>query len=443
MRADDLKVQTQLRPAIAGLGSHAADAAPITPTNLTAAFPPFAKDEGAVLYSVPNRSLYVNFLNESANTREWGLLGGIGGGGGENLAQTLAIGNLTGTNPIIVEASGGSTGGMMGNFVNGGNGVDVFVTGGYGTTASADIVIGTLSDGAGFTNPPFLIATPSFTGETGAVVVASGSKISGAAQSGNVTVESGEVADPATGASGEVVVQSGDAFAAASGGVTVQTGASTQFPTGNVALTTGVATANKSGNVAISTGGGSAVSGQVTATTGDSAGPTGSVNLSTGDSTGDSSGIIRLTTGTAVSTDERGLVAVQDTNIVTTNSAFPPLRATLETAVTADSNQTYTTAAVQAAFIVRSGHTALRNDSMPLASTLILGTCSPFLGYAFCFTVVNTVDGQAIVLATNAGDSASTEVGNMTIDGQTSATFWVRYINTSAGNESIALIRAT
>jgi hypothetical protein len=407
---DNAKVRAQLRPAVAGLGSHAKDAAVTVPTNLTAAFPPTAVEEGAVLYSVPNRGAYVNFLNEANNVREWGYLGGAGGGGGgETLAQTLVLGKLTGPNEIVAETATGTDGGVSGADTAAVSAASLrtMFSGAISDATSGNVLVTTVGETANTT--PAWIGTPTFAGASGYLLFGTGDK----------TVSGG--------ATGDIFVATGSSSSGSTGNITCTTGG-TDTGSGGILLQTGVVTAGDSGTVQLLSGGATAT--------------TGVVSISSGTSSGADSGNVRLSCGAANTTAERGHVEVDNTTFVTSSSIFPPMRTVLQSPVDTNANTTYTTLQTLSGVIVRSGMNQSRVDSLATAAAIVAQVCSPTLNMTFQLVIVNIDDASTVTLQPNAADVNSTTVGDMDVVAGASGTFWIQITGPNTGSENISVIRA-
>lgn len=223
--------------------------------------------------------------------------------GGENLAQTLAIGNTSGSNNIIMSKTPG------------------------GPLASAAILGESVADG---TNGGSLLLgggeATGVTGNGGQVIISSGSSLN--ANSGSVIMASFP-ASAASAASGQVSILTGDSALGPSGDMIIGTG-NANGDVGDILLATGASATGNGGNIAIGafggplsggsvliaagnpTGAGTVAGGQVTITSGNATGAGGGGNLFiTAGNSGPSGGVggdVILTAGTAVNPVNNGQI---------------------------------------------------------------------------------------------------------------------------------------
>lgn len=196
-----------------------------------------------------------------------------GGIGGESLSETLAIGNWTGSNNILIDDNKGIEGRTDGS--------DFFIRtkDGYAID-SGDI---TMRTGDGDNSGDISIysyGASSVTGNTGNINIYSGGECG--SNSGFINIHSGDSPDVD---SGNVSIYSGGNAGGDSGNVSIYSGSSNNGLSGNITLETGIGLSG-SGNVELQTG-----SGSDTVTT------SGEIYLHTGSDVTESSGDIHLHTG--------------------------------------------------------------------------------------------------------------------------------------------------
>lgn len=218
--------------------------------------------------------------------------------GGENLEETLAIGNYTGNYDIqidnarkIVGRTDGSTFEVTSkdNSATGSGSVTVR-TGDYSAAGSGNIYLRSGNNPTGASGYVYLYSGDNAGTQTGEVTVRSGS---GSNITGKVTVNTG-TPTVSTGASGIVDIITG-AGGTSSGGTYLRTGNAVNS-SGQVTIGTG--TAINSGNISVASGTATTLSGSLTLQTGANAITTGPLTITTGNAT-TTSGNVNIQTGTS------------------------------------------------------------------------------------------------------------------------------------------------
>ena len=196
-----------------------------------------------------------------------------GSGGGETLEQTLAIGNTTGSNWILVEN-------------------------GYGINSAVD-GDGVRLQAGGTTSGAMLISCGSNpAGAGGNLSLESGSSTSGGT-GGGINVLAGPSVDVGLGGTGGSVAISAGAGDAAGGNVLISSGGGTDGNGGTLAIFAGASTTAEGGNATLESGDGVTGGGSLYLYSGDSvSGAGGIVSIQAGNA--DTGGMVNITSGDGV-----------------------------------------------------------------------------------------------------------------------------------------------
>jgi len=251
-----------------------------------------------LLYQTADQTLWYCVSVDSGTSSTWAAI--PMGGGGEDLATTLGLGNITGGSDILI-----SSGDLISTpDGSGAAGDSLTITTGVGDTGfpAGSIAIAPAASSAG-TAPTVTItggATSLTSGAGGDVFVLGGDGTAGNASGGSVNIISG--AFSGTGAAGDIVLTGGDSDTSTAGNITLTGG------TGNLAGSVGGSISGQAGDGGSSTPGTVEwVSGSRTGTAGDG----GRVLLQTGNGflTG-TGGALELTSGNGGATGNGGTITL-------------------------------------------------------------------------------------------------------------------------------------
>ena len=228
------------------------------------------------------------------NGTAWGPAAGGGGGGSQTLAQTLALGNVTGGNNILLN----ETDSISGN----GDGIDVHIIGADGVTNDAGNILIT---GGTNTNSGHAGGSVNLTGGSGDTVggniICIGGNSGLGGTGGGFIFEAGASNNGAAGQGCIVEIDGGTGDTG--GGLTITGGNAASGNSGNITLIGGSGTGGTGGTGGIiSAGGGSDASGGGVSLTGGTTSDTtagGNINITSGGSAGGNSGDVIINSGNA------------------------------------------------------------------------------------------------------------------------------------------------